>query len=56
MQKQATEVWRVDLKIRRDANYSDFASRGVTVADDRIYAATVDARLVCLNRRGRQLL
>jgi len=46
-----TEIWRVDLKIRRDANYSDFASRGVTVADDLIYAATVDARLVCLNRR-----
>jgi quinoprotein glucose dehydrogenase len=46
-----TEVWRVDLKIRRDANYSDFASRGVAVADDLIYAATVDARLVCLNRR-----
>jgi len=46
-----TEVWRIDLKIRRDANYSDFASRGVAVADDRIYVATVDARLVCLNRR-----
>ena len=46
-----TEIWRVDVKIRRDANYSDFASRGVTVADDLIYAATVDARLVCLNRR-----
>jgi len=46
-----TEVWRVDLKIRRDANYSDFANRGVTVADDVIYAATVDARLICLNRR-----
>jgi quinoprotein glucose dehydrogenase len=45
------EIWRVDLKIRRDSNYSDFASRGVTVADDLVYAATVDARLVCLNRR-----
>ena len=47
-----TEIWRVDLKIRRDANYSDFASRGVAVADDLVYAATVDARLVCLNRDG----
>ena len=47
------EIWRVDLKIRRDANYSDFASRGVAVADDLVYAATVDARLVCLNRDGR---
>src|SRR6188474_2440056 len=39
------EEWRVDLKIRREA------SCGVAVADDAIYAATVDARLVCLNRR-----
>ena len=46
------EIWRVDLKIRRDANYSDFASRGVAVADDLVYVATVDARLVCLNRDG----
>lgn len=45
------EVWRVDLKIRRDTNYSDFANRGVAVAGDRVYAATVDARLVCLDRR-----
>ena len=45
------EGWRVDLKIRRDANYSDFANRGVAVAGDRVYAATVDARLVCLDRR-----
>jgi quinoprotein glucose dehydrogenase len=45
------EVWRVDLKIRRDSNYSDFASRGVAVVGDVVYAATVDARLACLNRR-----
>jgi len=45
------EIWRVDLKIRRNANYSEFTSRGVTVADDVVYAATVDARLVCLNRQ-----
>ena len=43
------EVWRVDLKVPRDANYSDFANRGVTVAGDRVYGATVDARLVCLH-------
>ena len=46
-----TEAWRVDLKIRQDANYSDFASRGVAMVDDLIFVATVDARLVCLNRR-----
>ena len=45
------EDWRVDLKVRRDANYSDFANRGVAVTGDRVYAATVDARLVCLDRR-----
>jgi quinoprotein glucose dehydrogenase len=45
------EIWRVDLQIARNSNYSDFASRGVTVADDVIYAATVDARLICLTRR-----
>jgi quinoprotein glucose dehydrogenase len=44
------EIWRVDLQIRRDSNYSDFASRGVAVVDNVVYAATVDARLVCLNR------
>jgi quinoprotein glucose dehydrogenase len=45
-----TEAWRTDLKIRRDANYSDFASRGVALAGNRIYAGTVDGRLVCLMR------
>ncbi len=44
------EIWRVDLQIARNSNYSDFASRGVTVTDALVYAATVDARLVCLNR------
>ena len=46
-----TEAWRIDLQIRRDANYSDFASRGVAVIDGRIYAATVDGRLVCIAAR-----
>jgi quinoprotein glucose dehydrogenase len=45
------EIWRVDLRISRNSNYSEFTSRGVTVVDDVVYAATVDARLVCLNRR-----
>jgi quinoprotein glucose dehydrogenase len=45
------EIWRVDLRIRRDANYSDFANRGVTLSGGRLFAGTVDARLVCLERR-----
>ncbi len=49
--ERGTEAWRIDLRIRRDANYSDFASRGVAVSDGRIYAATVDGRLVCLTAR-----
>jgi quinoprotein glucose dehydrogenase len=39
------------LRISRNSNYSEFTSRGVTVVDDVVFAATVDARLVCLNRR-----
>jgi quinoprotein glucose dehydrogenase len=44
------EAWRVDLKIKQEANYSDFANRGVTISRDRIYVGTVDARLLCLRR------
>lgn len=49
--ESGAELWRVDLKIRRDANYSDFANRGVAVTGTRVYGATVDARLVCLERQ-----
>ena len=30
------ERWRVDLEIRKDANYSEFTSRGVTLRGDRL--------------------
>ena len=49
--ESGAETWRIDLKVPGDANYSDFANRGVAVAGDRIYVGTVDARLVCLDRR-----
>jgi quinoprotein glucose dehydrogenase len=42
------EAWRTDLHIRRDANYSDFANRGVTLREKRLFVATVDARLACV--------
>ena len=42
------EAWRVDLAVDRGLNYGDFANRGVTVAGDRLYAGTADARLACL--------
>ncbi len=49
-----TEVWRTELRVREDANYSEFTSRGVTVRGDRVYVGTVDARLVCLERQNGQ--
>ena len=48
------EVWRVDLQINRNANYSDFANRGVSLRGDRLYIGTADARLVCLERQSGQ--
>jgi quinoprotein glucose dehydrogenase len=44
------ELWKVDLKIRRDTDFSDFANRGPAVRGTRLYVGTVDARLVCLER------
>ena len=46
------ELWKVDLRVSRHTNYSDFANRGPTVNGDRVYVATVDARLVCLDRHN----
>ena len=45
------EVWRTDLAINRDADYSEFTDRGPALGGDRLYVGTVDARLVCLERR-----
>jgi quinoprotein glucose dehydrogenase len=45
------EVWRVELEVSRNANYSDPANRGPTLNGDRLYVGTIDARLVCLERR-----
>lgn len=48
------EIWRIDLQIRRDAGYPNFANRGPAVHLGRVYVATVDARLVCLDQRSGQ--
>jgi quinoprotein glucose dehydrogenase len=48
------EQWRTDLRIRTDANYSDFANRGLSMLGERLYIGTVDARLVCLERQTGQ--
>ena len=44
------EIWRTDLQIRTDGNYGDFASRGVALRGERLYAGTVDGRFVCLEK------
>ncbi|HYI96339.1 MAG TPA: pyrroloquinoline quinone-dependent dehydrogenase [Bryobacteraceae bacterium] len=45
------EIWKVSLRVNPDGNYGDYANRGLTLHKDRLYVGTVDARLVCLNRR-----
>jgi quinoprotein glucose dehydrogenase len=45
------ELWRVDLKIRRNTDYSDFANRGPAVHGEHIYVGTNDGRLACLVRK-----
>ena len=49
------EIWKTDLQISRAANYSEFANRGVALKGDRLYAGTIDARLVCLDRNSGKL-
>jgi quinoprotein glucose dehydrogenase len=45
------EIWRADLGVPRNANYSDPANRGPALRGDRLYVGTIDARLVCLQIR-----
>ena len=45
------ELWKIDLEIRRDTDYSDFANRGPTVHGEHVYVGTVDGRLACLVRK-----
>ena len=45
------ELWRVDLAVHRNVNYSDPQNRGPSVLGQRLYVGTIDARLVCLERR-----
>jgi len=44
------ELWKTDLNVDRDRNYSDFANRGVTLAGDTIFIGTADARLISIDR------
>src|SRR5262245_26819503 len=44
------EIWKTDLRVARDFDYSDFANRGVTLAGDTIFVGTPDARLIAIDR------
>jgi quinoprotein glucose dehydrogenase len=44
------EIWKRDLHVSRLGFYSEPTTRGVTLSGKVIYAATTDARLVCLDR------
>ncbi len=44
------EIWKTDLHVARDFDYSDFANRGVTLAGDTIFIGTADARLISIDR------
>jgi quinoprotein glucose dehydrogenase len=43
------ERWSFDAEINRKGNYGDFTNRGVTAWADRIFYASVDARLFALD-------
>jgi len=45
----AKEKWVFDAKINMEAAYGDFTNRGLAYADGRLYLATIDARLFCLD-------
>jgi len=46
------EKWVFDAKINMDASYGDFANRGIAHANGRLYLATIDARLFCLDAKS----
>ena len=49
------EIWKTDLHVSRDRNYSDFANRGVTLGGDTIFVGTADARLIAIDRANGKL-
>ena len=45
-----SEIWKADLHVSRDRNYSDFGNRGVTLGGDTIFIGMADARLIAIDR------
>ena len=44
------EIWKQDLHVRRNWDFSEPTTRGVTLAGDTIFVGTADARLVSIDR------
>jgi quinoprotein glucose dehydrogenase len=44
------EKWSYDGKAPKDMGYGDFANRGVSAWKDRLFLATIDARLISIDR------
>ena len=44
-----TEKWKFDARVDPGVRFGDFTNRGVSAWRDRIYVATVDARLIALD-------
>jgi quinoprotein glucose dehydrogenase len=49
------ELWKTNLHVSRDRDYSDFSNRGVTLGRDTVFAGTSDARLVAMDRKTGKL-
>jgi quinoprotein glucose dehydrogenase len=49
------ELWRTDVHVSRDRDYSDFSNRGVTLGRDTVFAGTADARLIAMDRKTGKL-
>ena len=52
--ESGVEIWRTQIDVATDHSYDDPANRGPTVHGEQVYVGTIDARLVCLQRRDGQ--
>src|SRR4051794_2428667 len=48
--------WRYDPEVAKGRDYSEVTSRGVAVADGRLFFGTIDARLIALDAKNGKLL
>jgi quinoprotein glucose dehydrogenase len=50
------ERWSYDAKVPKDSGFGDFANRGVSTWKDRIFIATIDARLIAVDAATGRLI